>query len=116
MSRQTPAQSARGRPGVSTRKPLSNAQCVCSSRAAITPQRCRTCFVRRSLSRSSLYAAFGDKRCFSALALDRYVADAPARMDIELHPIKSRSTACGPILPATLTARVAPMVGADACW
>src|SRR6516165_3872851 len=31
-------------------------------------------------------------------------------------PAESRSTACGPTLPATLTARAVPMVGADACW
>ncbi|RXT51409.1 TetR family transcriptional regulator [Bradyrhizobium betae] len=36
------------------------------------------------LSRGSLYAAFGDKHSLFLLALDRYIADAVARMDIEL--------------------------------
>src|SRR5258705_201322 len=31
-------------------------------------------------------------------------------------PAESRSTACGPTLPATLTERAVPVVGADACW
>ena len=35
------------------------------------------------LSRGSLYAAFGDKHSLFLRALDRYVADALARMDIE---------------------------------
>lgn len=38
------------------------------------------------LSRGSLYAAFGDKHSLFLRALDRYVADALARMDIELAP------------------------------
>ena len=38
------------------------------------------------LSRGSLYAAFGDKRSLFLLSLDRYIADALARMDIELAP------------------------------
>ena len=36
------------------------------------------------LSRGSLYAAFGDKHSLFLLALDRYIADAVARMDVEL--------------------------------
>jgi TetR/AcrR family transcriptional repressor of nem operon len=36
------------------------------------------------LSRGSLYAAFGDKHSLFLLALDRYIADALARMDAEL--------------------------------
>ncbi len=36
------------------------------------------------LSRGSLYAAFGDKHSLFLRALDRYVADALARMDVEL--------------------------------
>jgi TetR/AcrR family transcriptional repressor of nem operon len=35
------------------------------------------------LSRGSLYAAFGDKHSLFLRALDRYIADALARMDIE---------------------------------
>ena len=38
------------------------------------------------LSRGSLYAAFGDKHSLFLLALDRYVADALARNDVELAP------------------------------
>ena len=40
------------------------------------------------LSRGSLYAAFGDKHSLFLRALDRYIADAVARMDIELDPRK----------------------------
>jgi TetR/AcrR family transcriptional repressor of nem operon len=38
------------------------------------------------LSRGSLYAAFGDKHALFLRALDRYIADALARMDVELGP------------------------------
>ena len=38
------------------------------------------------LSRGSLYAAFGGKRALFLRALDRYIADALARMDVELGP------------------------------
>jgi len=38
------------------------------------------------LSRGSLYAAFGDKHTLFLRALDRYIADALTRMDIELDP------------------------------
>ncbi len=38
------------------------------------------------LSRGSLYAAFGDKHSLFLRALDRYIADAMARMDIEFDP------------------------------
>ena len=38
------------------------------------------------LSRGSLYAAFGDKHSLFLRALDRYIADAVARMDRELAP------------------------------
>ncbi|WP_446479843.1 TetR/AcrR family transcriptional regulator [Bradyrhizobium glycinis] len=38
------------------------------------------------LSRGSLYAAFGDKHSLFLLALDRYIAEAIARMDVELAP------------------------------
>jgi TetR/AcrR family transcriptional repressor of nem operon len=36
------------------------------------------------LSRGSLYAAFGDKHSLFLRALDRYIADAVTRMDLEL--------------------------------
>src|SRR3979490_80934 len=38
------------------------------------------------LSRGSLYAAFGDKHALFLRALDRYIADALARIDVELGP------------------------------
>lgn len=38
------------------------------------------------LSRGSLYAAFGDKHSLFLRALDRYIADALARIDVELAP------------------------------
>ena len=38
------------------------------------------------LSRGSLYAAFGDKHSLFLRALDRYIADALTRMDLELDP------------------------------
>ncbi|MBR1202431.1 MULTISPECIES: TetR/AcrR family transcriptional regulator [unclassified Bradyrhizobium] len=38
------------------------------------------------LSRGSLYAAFGDKHSLFLRALDRYIADALTRMDVELAP------------------------------
>ncbi|WP_441238426.1 TetR/AcrR family transcriptional regulator [Bradyrhizobium sp. 930_D9_N1_4] len=40
------------------------------------------------LSRGSLYAAFGDKHSLFLRALDRYIADAVTRMDVELAPGK----------------------------
>jgi TetR/AcrR family transcriptional regulator, transcriptional repressor for nem operon len=40
------------------------------------------------LSRGSLYAAFGDKHSLFLRALDRYIADAVTRMEIELAPEK----------------------------
>ena len=38
------------------------------------------------LSRGSLYAAFGDKHSLFLRALDRYIANALTRLDIELDP------------------------------
>ena len=38
------------------------------------------------LSRGSLYAAFGGKRALFLRALDRYIADALARIEVELGP------------------------------
>ncbi|WP_426406940.1 TetR/AcrR family transcriptional regulator [Bradyrhizobium ganzhouense] len=40
------------------------------------------------LSRGSLYAAFGDKHSLFLRALDRYIADALARMEVEFDPRK----------------------------
>lgn len=41
------------------------------------------------LSRGSLYAAFGDKHGLFLQALDRYIDDALARLDVELDPAKN---------------------------
>src|ERR1700709_907404 len=38
------------------------------------------------LSRGSLYAAFGAKHSLFLLALDRYIADALTRMEVEFAP------------------------------
>jgi TetR/AcrR family transcriptional repressor of nem operon len=38
------------------------------------------------LSRGSLYAAFGDKHSLFLRALDRYIGDAVARLNVELDP------------------------------
>jgi len=42
-----------------------------------------------SLSRGSLYAAFGDKHGLFLCALDRYIDDALARLDTDLDPRKN---------------------------
>lgn len=42
-----------------------------------------------NLSRGSLYAAFGDKHGLFLRALDRYIDDALARLEIELDPGKN---------------------------
>lgn len=41
------------------------------------------------LSRGSLYAAFGDKHGLFLRALDRYIADALARTDVDLDPLRA---------------------------
>ena len=116
MSHQTPAQLPRGRPrSFDVEAAVERAMGVFWSRgyhATALPDLLRA----TKLSRGSLYAAFGDKHSLFLRALDRYIADALTRMDIELAPAESRSTACEPILPATWTARPVPRVGADACW
>jgi TetR/AcrR family transcriptional repressor of nem operon len=86
MSRQTPVQSARGRPrSFDTEAAVERAMNVFWSRgyhATALPDLLRA----TKLSRGSLYAAFGDKHSLFLRALDRYVADALTRMDIELDP------------------------------
>ncbi|MGY4320336.1 TetR/AcrR family transcriptional regulator [Bradyrhizobium sp. JR3.5] len=78
----------------STSKPPSNAPWMCSGRACkgggggyhatALPDLLRA----TKLSRGSLYAAFGDKHSLFLRALDRYIADALTRMDVELDPRK----------------------------
>ncbi|WP_453953083.1 TetR/AcrR family transcriptional regulator [Bradyrhizobium sp. USDA 377] len=86
MARQTPVQSPRGRPrSFDMDAAVECAMDVFWSRgyhATALPDLLRA----TKLSRGSLYAAFGDKHSLFLLALDRYIADAVARMDVELAP------------------------------
>jgi TetR/AcrR family transcriptional repressor of nem operon len=86
MRHQAPVQLPRGRPrSFDTEAAVERAMGVFWSRgyhATALPDLLRA----TKLSRGSLYAAFGDKHSLFLLALDRYVADALARMDIELDP------------------------------
>ena len=84
MSRQTLAQLPRGRPrSFDAEAAVERAMGVFWSRgyrATALPDLLRA----TKLSRGSLYAAFGDKHSLFLRALDRYIADALTRMDIEL--------------------------------
>ena len=86
MSRQSPVQSPRGRPrSFDVEVAVERAMGVFWSRgyhATALPDLLRA----TKLSRGSLYAAFGDKHSLFLRALDRYIADALTRMDIELDP------------------------------
>ncbi|MET0277952.1 MAG: TetR/AcrR family transcriptional regulator [Pseudorhodoplanes sp.] len=86
MSRTSPKQSPRGRPrGFDTEAAVERAMNVFWSRgyhATALPDLLRA----TRLSRGSLYAAFGDKHSLLLRALDRYIADALTRMDLELGP------------------------------
>jgi TetR/AcrR family transcriptional repressor of nem operon len=86
MSQQTPVQLPRGRPrSFDTEAAVERAMGVFWSRgyhATALPDLLRA----TKLSRGSLYAAFGDKHSLFLRALDRYVANALTRMDIELDP------------------------------
>src|SRR5438445_1034717 len=86
MSRQTPVHLPRGRPrSFDTEAAVERAMGVFWSRGyhgTALPDLLRA----TKLSRGSLYAAFGDKHSLFLRALDRYIADAMARMDIELGP------------------------------
>ena len=85
MSRKASAQLPRGRPrSFDTEAAVERALGVFWSRgyhATALPDLLRA----TKLSRGSLYAAFGDKHSLFLRALDRYIADALTRMDIELH-------------------------------
>ncbi|MCC8952977.1 TetR/AcrR family transcriptional regulator [Bradyrhizobium sp. Pear77] len=84
MSRQTTTQLPRGRPrSFDMEAAVERAMDVFWSRgyhATALPDLLRA----TKLSRGSLYAAFGDKHSLFLRALDRYIADALTRMDIEL--------------------------------
>src|SRR5438045_6393478 len=86
MSRQTPVQLPRGRPrSFDVEAAVERAMGVFWSRgyhATALPDLLRA----TKLSRGSLYAAFGHKHSLFLRALDRYIADALTRMDIELDP------------------------------
>jgi TetR/AcrR family transcriptional repressor of nem operon len=86
MNRQAPVQPSRGRPrSFDAEAAVERAMQVFWTRgyhATALPDLLRA----TKLSRGSLYAAFGDKHSLFLLALDRYIADALARLDIELAP------------------------------
>src|SRR5262249_22261112 len=86
MSHQTPVQLPRGRPrSFDVEAAVERAMGVFWSRGyhgTALPDLLRA----TKLSRGSLYAAFGDKQSLFLRALDRYIADALIRMDIELDP------------------------------
>ena len=86
MSRQNPIQLPRGRPrGFDVEVAVERAMGVFWSRgyhATALPDLLRA----TKLSRGSLYAAFGGKHSLFLRSLDRYIADAVRRMDIELAP------------------------------
>ena len=84
MTRQIPIPLPRGRPrGFDTEAAVERAMGVVWSRGyhgTALPDLLRA----TKLSRGSLYAAFGDKHSLFLRALDRYIADAVTRMDVEL--------------------------------
>jgi len=86
MRHPTPVQSPRGRPRTfDTEAAVERAMNVFWTRgyhATALPDLLRA----TKLSRGSLYAAFGDKHSLFLRALDRYIADAIARMDVEFAP------------------------------
>src|ERR1700761_9278376 len=86
MTRQAPVQLPRGRPrSFDVDAAVERAMEVFWSRgyhATAVPDLLRA----TRLSRGSLYAAFGDKHSLFLRALDRYIADAVARMEIEFGP------------------------------
>src|ERR1700692_2765122 len=86
MNHQIPTRWPRGRPrSFDTEAAVERAMGVFWSRgyhATALPDLLRA----TELSRGSLYAAFGDKHALFLRALDRYIADALARMDVELGP------------------------------
>src|ERR1700749_5287601 len=86
MSRQTPEQLPRGRPrSFDTESAVERAMDVFWSRGyhgTALPDLLRA----TKLSRGSLYAAFGGKDALFLRALDRYIAAALARIDVELGP------------------------------
>jgi TetR/AcrR family transcriptional regulator, transcriptional repressor for nem operon len=86
MSHQTPVRLPRGRPrSFDVEAAVERAMGVFWSRgynATALPDLLRA----TKLSRGSLYAAFGGKHSLFLRALDRYIADALTRMDIEFDP------------------------------
>jgi AcrR family transcriptional regulator len=68
-----------------------------------------------NLSRGSLYAAFGDKHGLFLRALDRYIAEALARLDAELDPGKNALAGLRACL-AGYVERTSGVVGMLAGW
>src|SRR6201984_385253 len=89
MSRQAPVQLPRGRPrSFDVDAAVERAMNVFWSRGyhgTALPDLLRA----TKLSRGRLYAAFGGKHALFLRALDRYIADALARIDLELCPRRS---------------------------
>ncbi|WP_354141431.1 TetR/AcrR family transcriptional regulator [Bradyrhizobium sp. LB11.1] len=88
MRHQSPVQLPRGRPrGFDVEAAVERAMDVFWSRGyhgTALPDLLQA----TKLSRGSLYAAFGDKHSLFLRALDRYIADALARMEFEFDPLK----------------------------
>ncbi|MET4257286.1 TetR/AcrR family transcriptional repressor of nem operon [Bradyrhizobium sp. S3.12.5] len=88
MRHESPVHSPRGRPrGFDIEAAVERAMDVFWSRGyhgTALPDLLRA----TKLSRGSLYAAFGDKHSLFLRALDRYIADALARMEFEFDPRK----------------------------
>src|SRR6478736_855304 len=86
MTHQTPMRLPRGRPrSFDTEAVVERAMGVFWSRGyhgTALPYLLRA----TKLSRGSLYAAFGGKHALFLRALDRYIAEGLARMDVELDP------------------------------
>ena len=86
MAHRTATQLARGRPrGFDTEVAVERAMTVFWSRGYHGTALPDLLSATR-LSRGSLYAAFGGKHALFLRALDRYIADALARIDVELGP------------------------------
>ena len=116
MSHKASLQSPRGRPrSFDTEAAVERAMGVFWSRgyhATALPDLLRA----TKLSRGSLYAAFGDKHSLFLRALDRHVADALTRMDIELDPLREPVEGLRADLAGYVDRTSGAMAGADACW
>jgi hypothetical protein len=102
---------------VSTRRAASrHASCSLRLAAALSRDRsfesCAHCSCDEALA-CGLYAAFGDKHSLVLRALDRYIADALTRMDIELVPRREPVAFVGVVVLAAepgLSANALPLL------